>query len=225
MALRLTYAIREYMESVDRKVTAAEIKRAISDKYPGQWSPLTLQTYPYACAVNNPKAYTYYPYLEKFIYKNPDGTLVLYREEAHGPNIWAPIEGGDDGEEVEALVETTIHFESDLEEHLVNHLGSIEQGLELVERQHRFDAGRIDILAKDAQGRHVLIEIKAGRAKDSAIGQIARYMGWFSKSDDKAPRGIIIAGEFPEEVRYSLAAIPHLSLLEYKVSFSFVKVE
>ena len=126
----------------------------------------------------------------------------------------------EDGGEVE-LVETSLSLERDLEEHLVDNLETIEKGLKFVGRQFNTDVGRIDILAEDRDGCRVVIEVKVGEAKDSAVGQIARYLGWFAHTDGKPPRGILIAAEFPEGVRYAATAIPNLTLLTYKVHFSF----
>jgi RecB family endonuclease NucS len=122
---------------------------------------------------------------------------------------------------VNELAETSVSLERDIEDHLVYHLEAIEKGIKLVAIQFSTEIGRIDILAEDAEGMRVVIEVKVGEAKDSAIGQIARYIGWFSKTEGRAPRGILIAGEFPEGVRYAAAAIPNLTLLAYKVHFSF----
>jgi len=58
-------------------------------------------------------------------------------------------------------------------------------------------------------------------AKDAAIGQISRYLGWYLSEDEKAPRGILIAAEFPAPVQYAALAIPKLDLLCYQVHFSF----
>ncbi len=73
-------------------------------------------------------------------------------------------------------------------------------------------------------GLRVIIEVKVGDAKDSAVGQIARYLGWYAKTEGKLPRGILIAGDFPEGVRYAATAIPNLSLIAYRVQFAFEKV-
>ena len=99
------------------------------------------------------------------------------------------------------------------------HLDAVEKGLKLVACQVSTDLGRIDILAEDAKGTRVVID-----AKDSAVGQIARYLGWYAKTEGKAPRGILIAGNFPEGVQYAAAAIPHLTLIAYRVHFSFEHV-
>ncbi len=139
----------------------------------------------------------------------------------HGPNEWEPTEGEDETTEASELLEASIGLERDIEDHLINNLSAIEPGLELVSRQFSTDIGRIDILARDKQGSRVVIELKVGEAKDSSLGQIARYLGWFSKLDSKQPRGILIASGFPEGVRYGAAALSNLQLLKYSVHFSF----
>jgi len=87
------------------------------------------------------------------------------------------------------------------------------------------DAGRIDIIAESSNDQTVIIEIKVGEAKDSAIGQIARYLGWYAKTEEKPVRGILVAGSFPESIQYAAEAIPNLTLLSYKISFSFNEVK
>jgi RecB family endonuclease NucS len=217
----MAQAIKDYVQSVGKKVTADQIKDAVNAKYPNQWKPGTFQGHLYGCVVNNPKAYIHHPSFEKFLYKHSDGTFEIYSEVRHGPNEWAPTGGENDVAAVDELVETSISLERDIEDHLVNNLDTIEKGLKLVKRQFSTDVGRIDILAEDGNGAPVIIEIKVGEARDSAIGQIARYLGWFAKTEPKPSRGILIAAEFSEGVRYAATAIPNLKLLAYKVHFSF----
>jgi RecB family endonuclease NucS len=56
-----------------------------------------------------------------------------------------------------------------------------------VSRQESSDIGRLDLLARDSEGRTVIIELKAGEAKDSSIGQIARYIGWYQRKKESRP--------------------------------------
>jgi len=214
-------AIQDVMEQAKGSLTSDEIKKAVQNRYPGQWKPATLQAHLYACVVNNPKAYVHHPYASKFLYKNSDDSFELYSEEKHGPNEWAPAEGEDGEDAAEELVEATISLERDIEDHLINNLEVIEPGLKFVKRQYHTDVGRIDILAKDANETPVVIEVKAGEAKDSAIGQIARYIGWLSQQEGKTPRGFIIASSFPEGVRYAATIIEGVRLLSYRVNFTF----
>ena len=171
----MAQAIRSFLEASGGPVTAEQIKRHIEAEYAEQWQPRTLQAHLYACAINNPKAYIHHPSAVRFLYRKGDGTFELYSEQLHGPNEWAPAEGNDELEGLGELVETSISLERDIEDHLVHHLDGIEKGLALVGRQVIIDVGRIDILAQDVKGQRVVIEVKVGEAKDSAVGQIARY--------------------------------------------------
>jgi RecB family endonuclease NucS len=122
------------------------------------------------------------------------------------------------------FVESSISLERDLEDHLVANIGRIEPGLKFVSRQTSTDVGRVDILAKSASDETVIIEIKVGEARDSAVGQVARYIGWYTREESKAPRAILIAASFSEPVRFAALALPTLKLVSYRVSFDFGEV-
>lgn len=221
-------ALRSFVDQSPNGVTRQQIRNHIESHYPGQWTSNTLTAHLYACVVNNPKAYIHHKWADRFLYRSEDGIFHRYDPQSHGVNTWAPsFEDQGDGYDhvdeasIEDLVETSITLERDVETHLVRNLDSIEKGLRFVDRQVSVDVGRIDILAEDASGRRVVIELKVGQAKDSAVGQIARYLGWYGRQDGKRPRGLLIASEFPEAVRYAAEAISDLSLVEYKVQFAF----
>jgi hypothetical protein len=129
----------------------------------------------------------------------------------------------DASEAVAEYVEGSLSLERDLENHLISSLDSLEPGLTFVSRQESTDVGRVDILARAADGQTVIIELKAGDARDSAIGQIARYIGWYARAEEKHPRAYLIAGGFPEPVRYAAGAIPGLKLVTYRISFAFAE--
>ncbi|MCA9045094.1 MAG: DUF1016 family protein, partial [Planctomycetaceae bacterium] len=121
----------------------------------------------------------------------------------------------------ESYIESSISLERDLERHLIQHLEQLEPGLQLLGQQVSIEGGRIDILAQSAAGEKVVIELKVGEAKDAAIGQIARYIGWYQQTEGNRPRAILVAAGFPEPIRYAAKAIAGLQLLEYKVFFAF----
>jgi hypothetical protein len=143
------------------------------------------------------------------------------------PSVSESSEGREEiaegGEVLSEYVESTISLERDLEDHLVRNLESLEPGLTLIARQETTEVGRIDLLARSVAGETVIIELKVGDARDSAIGQIARYVGWYAKREGRLPRAYLIAGGFPAPVRYAAAAIPGLRLMTYKVSFTFAE--
>ncbi|EHU9474294.1 DUF91 domain-containing protein, partial [Vibrio vulnificus] len=81
--------------------------------------------------------------------------------------------------------------------------------------------GRIDILAKDKTGQLVVIELKAGKAKDSALGQLLGYIGCLSESSDTSNiRGILVASDFDKRVVFGAKAISNVKLVKYQISFN-----
>jgi hypothetical protein len=221
-------ALRSFVEQATGGVTKKQIKNHIESSYPGKWTPGTLTAHLYACAVNNPKAYIHHKWADRFLYRSEDGRFYRYDPRVHGVNTWGPSLDGqtdeydvEDDANIEELVETSISLERDVETHLVRNLDAIEKGLRFIDRQVNIEVGRVDILAEDATGRRVVIELKVGQAKDSAVGQIARYLGWYSRQDGERPRGMLIASEFSDAVRYATEAIPDLSLVQYRVQFAF----
>jgi hypothetical protein len=85
--------------------------------------------------------------------------------------------GGDEPDdidtEVESAIEARVSLERDLRDFLARNLTRLEPGLNLRPGgvEYHTNAGRIDILAADCHDRSVVIELKAGRATDSAFGQ------------------------------------------------------
>ncbi len=81
--------------------------------------------------------------------------------------------------------------------------------------------GPIDILAIDDNSDFVVFELKRARSPDHAIGQLSRYMGWVSQTigRNKKVRGVIVAKQISENLRYSVIVVPNVSLFEYEVKF------
>lgn len=81
--------------------------------------------------------------------------------------------------------------------------------------------GPIDILAVDDDGDFVVFELKRARSPDHAIGQLSRYMGWVSQTigRGKRVRGVIVAKQISENLRYSIMVVPNVSLFEYEIRF------
>lgn len=216
-------AIRGFMEAAEGIVTSDEIKEHIRSEYADRWRDGTLQAHLHGCVVNNPKAYIHHPYVEKFLYRRGDGTFELYSESLHGPNEWAPDMSDEESGPTD-LIEASISLERDIEEYLIHNLNAIESNLQFVGRQVSTDVGRVDILAEAPDGALVVVEVKVGEAKDSAIGQIARYLGYYMGTEERHVRGILIARNFPDSVRYATTAIPNLALVAYRVHFAFEEV-
>ena len=100
-------------------------------------------------------------------------------------------------------------YERDLQNYLAKNLHRIEPGLRVYEDDDisglEFPAGGryIDILAVDAQGSFVVVELKVSRGYDRVIGQLLRYMSWVEQNMEtsKPVRGIIVAKEITDDLK------------------------
>lgn len=98
---------------------------------------------------------------------------------------------------------------------------------ELKSQQYQTDIGRIDILVKEKNtDNFVVIELKRGQTSDDTIGQLARYIGWVKDKLCKNGnvKGIIVAHELDEKLRYALKAVPNTEYYNYKINFSLNKL-
>ena len=123
-------------------------------------------------------------------------------------------------------------IETKLEQWLVDHWGQVDFGsrLKLYEEDgepggQQYDTGtvgRIDLLCEDEDtGDLVVVELKRGRPSDEVVGQLARYIGWTQRhlANGRQVRGVILAPEFDDKLRYAAAAIPMTVLLRYLTKF------
>jgi len=89
-----------------------------------------------------------------------------------------------------------IHDEDEIKDYMEKHIGEIEKGLVLIEREYQTSTGPMDFLAKDKDGVSTVIEVKM-KADDHTITQLRRYMRSFKNDSGKAKvRGIVVAEEF-----------------------------
>jgi RecB family endonuclease NucS len=131
--------------------------------------------------------------------------------------------------EVEESIEARVSLEKDLHSYLAARVSEIEPGLTLVEGgvEYQTEAGRIDLLAKDTNDHLVAIELKAGQAKASALGQLLGYMGCLSAADSNKGtdvRGILVASGFEQRVVYAARALPSVKLVKYQLSFDLQEI-
>jgi hypothetical protein len=134
-----------------------------------------------------------------------------------------PGSEGDDREDDEQQFAA----ESDLRDFLAKNPSRIEHGLRLYQADGRsgvefaIEGGYIDILAVDSKECFVVIELKVGRGRNRAIGQLLYYMGWVDKHLGKAPcRGMIIAKEMPDDLALAVQRAAGVSLHRYTLSVS-----
>lgn len=119
--------------------------------------------------------------------------------------------------------EATFSLEKDLQSALRNNIEQLEPGLKIVDggTEKTLPSGRIDILAEDAQGRTVVIELKAVDASAKVLGQIAAYMGDLQVSEEMPVRGIIVAPDFHPKLISATRITPSIQLVRYSFAFRF----
>lgn len=124
-------------------------------------------------------------------------------------------------------------YEHDLRDYLARNLHIIEPSLKLYSDEGitgvEFPAGGryVDILAIDAAGSYVVIELKVSKGYDRVVGQLLRYISWI-KANQAEPgqsvRGIIIAKQISEDLRLACAELRSVSLYEYELSVAVRRI-
>lgn len=100
---------------------------------------------------------------------------------------------------------------------------------ELVSQQFPSDTGPIDILAISKDRKEFLVvELKKGRASDSVVGQIQRYMGYILDEiaeENQGVKGCIIAFEDDLRIRRALKINPLIDFYRYEINFRLTKAQ
>jgi RecB family endonuclease NucS len=94
--------------------------------------------------------------------------------------------------------------EKDFIVYLVNHPDTIEEGLKVLDSEKESEVGFIDIYANDAQGKHVIIEVKKQIATPADAFQLKRYVDYYQNHIKKHVRGILVAASIPKRVENQL---------------------
>jgi len=87
--------------------------------------------------------------------------------------------------------------ERDMVEAIARDPTIVEDGLSIVGREVPSDVGKIDILARDREGRLVVIEVKRGLASHEAVFQLKRYVEELARKGHSV-RGILVAEDISE---------------------------
>jgi endonuclease len=240
-------AIHEVFDGQTGILSTNEVIDRIDAKHPDQpWKRNTISAHLIALSVNHPLR-RHYPSVSRhaFLFSVGRGRYRQWNPEQDGTWVVTEngvrlVDGSEDAIEAESEAETesvvmatSLSLESDLEKCLAANLQQLEPGLKLYVADgmigRQLDTGvvgRLDLLAVDAGDDLVVIELKAGQADDKVCGQILRYMGWVKKelASGKRVRGIIVASDFSESLRYAVQAMPDVTLRRYEVRFSFSEV-
>jgi hypothetical protein len=119
-------------------------------------------------------------------------------------------------------VEFSFKLEDDLKKALSRDLSQLESGMVLDKTERAVPGGRSDIVARDAAGKLVVIELKRGTAGMDALGQLTRYLGHIAIQErNNDIRGILLAYDFSNDVLAALQFYRNVRLARYSFKFSF----
>lgn len=94
-------------------------------------------------------------------------------------------------------------------------------------RQLVIPVGRLDLLAKDAEGNLYIIELKKDSGYDDVFEQIKLYIDWFRKSKyckkNTKVFGIICLNNPPKKLIDKVKKSKNIRLFEYSISYSEIK--
>lgn len=128
-----------------------------------------------------------------------DGTLIITAKKIKPKEtLKAIFYSVDDVQSYEMQENADIRLfgsEKQLSDELMQDLSFLEPGLRPLNQEEVLRKGLVDILAEDAKGRLVVIELKRRQADFNAVQQLKRYMDQVKNLKNKETRGILIAPE------------------------------
>jgi hypothetical protein len=125
---------------------------------------------------------------------------------------------------VEEEIGQRLGLERDLQAALRIRMDRLESSLTIIDdgAERSVESGFIDIMARDASGTPVVIELKAGLAGQRAVAQILSYMGDVADEEESGKvREILVASDFDPKAKAAARMVPNLVLRRYSVQFLF----
>lgn len=105
-------------------------------------------------------------------------------------------------------------------------ISNLEPGIRIVDDglERVVATGKIDILARDAQGLLTVIELKAGQCPPGAIEQALGYAQSLSDEEGERTRTILVAFDFSDRQLAASRRIADLKLVKYDYTVTFSEV-
>ena len=116
--------------------------------------------------------------------------------------------------------ERVFRYESELKAALRRELNLVEPGLVEADggRERIVATGRIDITARDSNGRYVVIELKVGPCPNGALEQVLAYSSDLEAETGTPCRAVLVASEFSERQRAAARRARDVALFTYEVA-------
>jgi len=131
----------------------------------------------------------------------------------------SPVASGGDDEGRQRNV-----IERDMQAAVRADISQLEPGLEIIDGgvERSVESGSIPITARDRNGAIVVIDLRAGGAGRRGVAQVLSFMGDIAAEETEANvRGMLVASFFEKSARAAARMAPGLSLITYKLAFSF----
>jgi DNA-binding MarR family transcriptional regulator len=147
----------------------------------------------------------------RFIYINPNlhfkrhisiNTYKLFQNKPNSRNV-----------KISSLTEQIRNKEALLQDYLKDNLNLIEEGLLLINTEHKLEDGRIDILAKDHTGKICIIELKVIDNDEKLVFQSVYYPTLF----DEEVRMITVAPNYVNKIYDSLNSLKYVEMKQYEI--------
>jgi hypothetical protein len=125
---------------------------------------------------------------------------------------------------VEDFFQQRFSLERDMQASLRRNIKSLDSSLRIIDGgdERAVNSGLIDITCENDEAL-VVVELKAGKADNRAIGQILGYMGdLYEEEGGKLVRGILVAHDFDRRTRAAARVVPTLTLKKYSIEFRFI---
>jgi hypothetical protein len=135
----------------------------------------------------------------------------------------SPEEPLDELEADEATAPILFKLEKEMQAAVRRQLSQLEQGLKVDDGgiEISVTTGKIDIVARDAQNRLVVIELKVGKCPSGAMEQALGYAEALSEEREEPVRAYLIAGAFSDRILAAARRATDLKLRTYEFSVTF----
>ncbi|MDO8624847.1 MAG: endonuclease NucS [Candidatus Diapherotrites archaeon] len=116
--------------------------------------------------------------------------------------------------------------ERELSDQLMQDLSFLEPGLKPLNQEEVLRKGLVDILAQDAQGKLVVIELKRRTADFNAVQQLKRYMDQVQNLKGIKTRGLLVAPDIRKNARELLEKYGlEFFTLDFEISNPLAKIK
>lgn len=113
--------------------------------------------------------------------------------------------------------------EDSVQGYIFRHFKELDASLVSIEREYSTRVGDADFYAVDQHDNVVVIEVKAGTAKDNVVGQILGYMNSIREKESRPVRGMIVAEGFTERVKEAIES-DKISLVTFRTKLLFSEI-